>query len=130
MGRRKPIYLASQATSALACVAFALVVPHAGVAGAALGALAAGLLIGGMILPFVTIVEMFPPELAATAAGVTNAACFVGGMVLPIVLGRVVDVTGSFAAAFLVAAAVQGIACVFAAFVVETGSRGPGRHPL
>jgi sugar phosphate permease len=130
MGRRKPIYLASQATSALACVAFALVVPHAGVAGAASAAVAAGLLIGGMILPFVTIVEMFPPELAATAAGVTNAACFVGGMVLPIVLGRVVDLTGSFAAAFLVAAAVQGIACLFAAFVVETGSRGPSRRPL
>ena len=44
-------------------------------------------------------------------------------MVLPIVLGRVVDVTGSFAAAFLVAAAVQGIALAFGAFMVETGAR-------
>lgn len=129
MRRRKPIYLVSQATSALACVAFALVVPRAGAGAAAVAALTAGLLIGGMILPFVSIVEMFPQELAATAAGVTNAACFVGGMVLPIVLGRVVDVTGSFAAAFLVAAAVQGIACVVGAFVVETGAGAytPGR---
>ncbi len=122
-GRRKPIYLVSQATSALVCVAFALVVPSLGAGGAAALALAAGLLIGGMILPFVAIVEMFPHERAATAAGVANTACFVGGMILPIVLGRVVDVTGSFAAAFLVAAAVQGIALAFGAFMVETGAR-------
>lgn len=125
-GRRKPIYLVSQATSALVCAAFALVVPSLGPGGAAPMALAAGLLIGGMILPFVAIVEMFPHERAATAAGVANTACFVGGMVLPIVLGRVVDVTGSFAAAFLVAAAVQGIALAFGAFMVETGARA---HP-
>lgn len=123
MGRRKPIYLVSQATSALVCVAFALVVPSLGAGGAAALALAAGLLIGGLILPFVAIVEMFPHERAATAAGVANTACFVGGMILPIVLGRVVDVTGSFAAAFLVAAAVQGIAVAFGAFMVETGAR-------
>jgi MFS family permease len=123
MRRRKPIYLVSQAASALACVAFALVVPSFGAAGAAVAALGAGLLIGGMILPFVSIVEMFPHELAATAAGVANTACFVGGMILPIVLGRVVDVTGSFAMAFLVAAAVQGLALAFGAFMVETGAR-------
>lgn len=123
MGRRKPIYLVSQAASALVCVVFALVVPSLGAGGAAASALAAGLLIGGMILPFVTIVEMFPHERAATAAGVANTACFAGGMILPIVLGHVVDVTGSFAAAFLVAAAVQGIALAFGAFMVETGAR-------
>ena len=122
-GRRKPIYLVSQAASALVCVVFALLVPSLGAAGAAAAALAAGLLVGGMILPFVAIVEMFPHEQAATAAGVANTACFVGGMILPIVLGRVVDVTGSFAAAFLVAAAVQGIALAFGAFMVETGAR-------
>jgi ACS family glucarate transporter-like MFS transporter len=77
-----------------------------------------------MILPFVMIMDLFPRELAATAAGVANAACFVGGMVLPIVLGRVVDVTGSFAYAFVVAAADQVAALVAALFVAETG---PGR---
>ncbi len=122
-GRRKPIYLVSQAASALLCAAFALVVPSLGAPGAAAAALIAGLLIGGMILPFVTIVEMFPHELAATAAGVANTACFVGGMILPIVLGRVADVTGSFADAFLVAAAVQGLALAVGAFMPETGAR-------
>jgi hypothetical protein len=40
-------------------------------------------------------------------------------MVLPIVLGRIVDVTGGFTAAFLVAAAVQASAFIAALFVIE-----------
>jgi sugar phosphate permease len=80
-----------------------------------------------MIVPFVMVVELFPAELAATAAGVTNAACFVGGMVLPIVLGLLVDVTGGFTAAFLVAAAVQVVALGVGALVAETG---PGRGAI
>jgi MFS transporter, ACS family, glucarate transporter len=127
LGRRKPIYLASQVMSVATCVVFALLVPHGGAALASVVALTAGLLIGGMILPFVAVVEMFPSELAATAAGVTNCACFVGGMVLPIILGRVVDVTGSFAAAFLVAAGVQLLSLAFGMFMVETGR--PTRRP-
>jgi predicted MFS family arabinose efflux permease len=126
LGRRKPVYLVSQAASVGVCVVFALAVPGLGAAGAAALALLAGLLVGGMIVPFVMIVDLFPPELAATAAGVTNAACFVGGMILPVVLGRVVDVTGSFTAAFLVAGAVQAAALAFGFFVRETGR---GRAP-
>jgi MFS family permease len=122
-GRRKPITLFSQAASAACCAFFALAGAHVGLAGAAIAALATGLLIGGMILPFVMVVELFPPHLAATAAGITNAACFVGGMVLPIVLGRIVDLTGGFTAAFLLAAALQGIAFVCALFLKETGVR-------
>jgi MFS family permease len=124
LGRRKPIFLASQAAGARASAAFALVVPALGPTGAAVLALATGLGVGGTILPFVTIVELFSREVAATAASVTNAATFVGGIVLPVALGRVVDVTGTFWAAFLVAAAVQGVACAFGAFIPETGPRG------
>ena len=120
--RRKPIYLASQSASALVCFVFALGEGRMGAASAAVVSVAAGILIGGLILPFVVVSEMFPRELAATAAGVTNAACFVGGMILPIILGRVLDVTGSFAAAFMVAGAVQVLACVVGAFMAETGS--------
>lgn len=125
LGRRKPVYLMSQALSALACAAFALAVPHLAPWAVAATALATGVLVGGMILPFVMVVELFPAELAATAAGVTNAACFVGGMVLPIVLGAMVDATGGFAASFLVAGAVQALALVLGALVTETG---PGRY--
>lgn len=126
LGRRKPVYLVSQAASVAVCVVFAVVVPGLSATGAAVAALVAGLLVGGMIIPFVMIVELFPPELAATAAGVTNASCFVGGMILPIVLGRVVDVTGSFAVAFLVAGGVQAVALAIGLFVRETGH---GRAP-
>jgi predicted MFS family arabinose efflux permease len=124
LGRRRALYLVSQAASVAMCLAFAFVVPPLGVAGAAVTALLSGILIGGMILPFVMVVELFPPERAATAAGVTNAACFVGGMIFPILLGFVVDVTGSFAAAFVVAGVLQTVAFGFALLVVETG---PGR---
>lgn len=122
--RRRPIYLASQSASALACVVFGLGAPHLGALGAAAVALATGFAVGGLILPFVMIVEMYPPELAATAAGVTNAACFAGAIALPIVLGRIVDVTGSFPAAFVVAALVQALAVGVGAFMAETGARG------
>ena len=121
VGRRKPIYLISQALSLVVCVTFALVVPDSGVVAAWVLALAAGILIGGMILPFVAVVELFPPASAATAAGVTNAACFVGSMTLPVLLGWVVDVTGSFPAAFLLAGVAQALALAFGAFMEETG---------
>jgi predicted MFS family arabinose efflux permease len=123
LGLRKPIYLVSQAASVLACIAFATVVGSLGPVGTAVCALAAGVLIGGTILPFVMIVELFPASEAATAAGVTNATTFLGGMVGPIVLGRVLDVTGSFTSAFLAAAAVQAVALVFGVFLTETGRR-------
>lgn len=120
-GRRKPITLLSQAASGAACIFFALVVPRLTLGGAAATAVLTGLLIGGMILPFVMVVELFPRELAATAAGVANAACFVGSMALPIVLGRIVDVTGGFTVAFLVAGALQVLALGCAVFLQETG---------
>jgi nitrate/nitrite transporter NarK len=123
LGLRKPIYLISQTASVAVCIAFATVVGSLGPIGAGLCALAAGLLIGGTILPFVMIVELFPTSQAATAAGVTNAVTFFGGMVVPIALGHVLDVTQSFTAAFLVAAAVQALALVFGIFVTETGRR-------
>jgi MFS transporter, ACS family, glucarate transporter len=123
LGLRKPIYLFSQTASVLVCVAFATIVGALGPYGAAAFALVAGFLIGGTILPFVMIVELFPAAQAATAAGVTNAATFLGGMLVPILLGRVLDVTDSFAAAFLVAATVQAVALVFGLFLTETGRR-------
>jgi nitrate/nitrite transporter NarK len=123
LGLRKPIYLMSQTASVVVCVLFATVVQSSGTAGAVACALAAGVLIGGTILPFVMIVEMFPAAQAATAAGVTNAATFLGGMVVPVVVGRILDVTGSFGAAFGVAAGVQAIALAFGVFLTETGRR-------
>lgn len=119
LGRPKAVYLASQVASVAACVVFALLVPGLAVAGAAVVSLLTGLVIGGMITPYVMVMDLFPPGLAGTAMGVLNASCFSGAMILPIVLGRVVDVTGSFPAAFLVAGGVQVLALLVGCFIRE-----------
>jgi predicted MFS family arabinose efflux permease len=129
LGRRKPLVLLGQAASVLVPLAFAWVVPRVGPTGAMTIAFSSGILIGGLILPFVMIVELFPREEAATAVGVANSASFVGGIFLPIVLGRIVDVTGSFGHAFLVAAAIEVVALSFALLVPETGPAVRGERP-
>ena len=123
IGRRKWVYLFSQLMSVVVSLVFALAGPHLSFAGAAGVALAAGVLFGGMITPFVMVVELFPRELAGTASGIVNTFCFLGSLIIPVLLGRVVDVTGSFPAAFLVAAAVQALAFVTACFTRDTGGR-------
>ncbi len=127
LGRRKAVYLTSQTASLLACVVFAAIEPGFPLAGAAVVAGFTGLVVGGMITPYVMVIDLFPRELAGTVMGVINASCFAGGMVLPILLGRVVDVTGSFPAAFLVAGGVQLLALVVGCFVREhaAGSMKP-----
>jgi len=120
LGRRKAVYLASQSANVLVCVAFALFVPGVPVTGAAVAAAVTGLVAGGMIAPYVMVIELFPHELAGTAMGVINASCFAGAMILPVILGRVVDLTGSFPAAFLVAGGVQGLALISGCFVRES----------
>ena len=123
IGHRKWIYLFSQLMSVVVSLVFALAGPHLSFAGAAGVALAAGVLFGGMITPFVMVVELFPRELAGTASGIVNTFCFLGSLTIPVLLGRVVDVTGSFPAAFLAAAAVQALAFVTACFTRDTGGR-------
>jgi predicted MFS family arabinose efflux permease len=126
LGRRKPLLLFGQLASVVVPLAFAWMVPFFGAAGAMAIAFASGLLVGGLILPSVMVVEMVPREEAATAVGVVNSASFVGGIFLPIVLGAIVDATGGFTSAFVVAAAVEVIALVFAAVVPETGPAARG----
>lgn len=128
LGARKPVYLASLAVGIALCVAFALAGRTLGAAYAWALALGGGILLGGMIQPFVIVVDLFPPSLAATASGVSNGSCFVGAMVLPIVLGRVVDVTGQFTTAFFVAAGVGALAFAAGLLIGEAGgSHAPGR---
>jgi nitrate/nitrite transporter NarK len=121
LGRRRPIFVASQALSVAGALAFALVVPRLGLLPIAAIALGAGFAQAGLIMPFVMVVEVFPSALAATATGVANTACFIGVMVLPIVLGRIVDLTGTFAAAFVLIAAAHGVALLVGLGLRETG---------
>ena len=122
-GRRKPIFLMSQATSVLVCLAFAYLVPGTGLAGAAAVAALTGLLLGGLITPFVMVTELVPPRLMGTASGVVNAFCFVGGLLVPVALGYALDVTGSFPAAFTACAVFELVALGIAVFARETGRR-------
>jgi len=121
MGRRKAIYLFSQGMCVLSCLAFALLVPGTGWAGAALVALFTGLMLGGLITPFVMVVELFPSDLIGTASGVVNTFCFVGSLLIPVLVGKILDVSGSFPAAFTACAVFEAVALASAAFTRETG---------
>ena len=123
-GRRKPIFLVSQAMSVVVCLLFAYVVPGGGAAVAAVTAALTGLLLGGLITPFVMVTELVPPRLMGTASGVVNFFCFVGGLVVPVVLGYALDLTGSFRTAFAACAAFEAVALVIACFTRESGDRG------
>jgi nitrate/nitrite transporter NarK len=126
MGRRKVIYLFSQGMCVLSCLAFALLVPGTGWAGAALVALFTGLMLGGLVTPFVMVVELFPSDLIGTASGVVNTFCFAGSLLIPVLVGKILDVSGSFPAAFMACAAFEAVALASAAFTRETGMhRGP-----
>ena len=122
-GRRKPIFLVSQAMSVVVCLVFAWVVPGRGAGAAALAAALTGLLLGGLITPFVMVTELVPPRLMGTASGVVNLFCFVGGIVVPVVLGYALDLTGSFRAAFTACAAFEVVALAVACFTRESGGR-------
>lgn len=121
MGRRKVIYLFSQGMCVFSCLAFALLVPGKGWAGAALIALFTGLMLGGLVTPFVMVVELFPSDLIGTASGVVNTFCFVGSLLIPVLVGKILDVSGSFPAAFMACAAFEAVALASAAFTRETG---------
>jgi nitrate/nitrite transporter NarK len=121
VGRRKPVFLVSQAMSVVVCLVFAWVVPGRGAAAAAVAAALTGLLLGGLITPFVMVTELVPPRLMGTASGVVNLFCFVGGLVVPVVLGYALDLTGSFPAAFTACAAFEVVALAIACFTRESG---------
>jgi MFS family permease len=127
LGRRKVIYLFSQSMCALACLAFALLGPGAGFAGAATVALVTGLVLGGLVTPFVMVVELFPAARIGTASGVVNTFCFVGSLLIPVVVGKILDISGSFPAAFAACAAFEALALASAAFTRETAMH---RHPV
>jgi len=122
-GRRKPIFLVSQTMAILVCLAFAFAVPGRGPVMAAITAALTGLLLGGLITPFVMVTELVPPRLMGTASGMVNLFSFVGGLAVPVVLGWALDRTGSFPAAFAACAGFEVVALAIACFTRESGGR-------
>jgi MFS family permease len=100
LGRRRPVYFVSQALGAAGCLGFAWIVPGAGFAASLAVAAFTGLALGGMVLPFVMLLDLVPPHRVGMASGLVNTCWLLGGMVAPAVLGRLVDASGSFVAAF------------------------------
>ena len=66
-------------------------------------------------------------QLIGTASGVVNPFCFVGSLLIPVVVGKILDVSGSFPAAFTASATFEALALVSAAFTRGTGLR---RRPV
>ena len=122
LGQRKTIFVLSQAASCLVSLSFAWIVPGLPLCGAAAVALASGIIIGGMITGFLMVVELFPVELAGSATAVMNTCSFVGSLIIPVLLGRIIDLTGSFPAAFSTVGAVQALSLAVACFTRETGA--------
>lgn len=122
LARRKAIFLLSQAASCLVSLGFAWIVPGLSLSGAAAVAIASGIIIGGMITGFLMVVELFPVELAGSATAVMNTCSFVGSLIIPVLLGRIIDLTGSFPAAFATVGAVQALSLAIACFTRETGT--------
>jgi MFS family permease len=121
VGRRKPFFLVSQATWIAVAVVFTLSEGRLGPGGAGVVTAIAGLLFGGTILPYLMAVELFSPDIAATAASVVNGAALVGGILVPVMIGRIIDVSGSFSTAFAVTAGLHVAAFACALLIPETG---------
>jgi sugar phosphate permease len=76
---------------------------------------------------FVMVVDLFPADLIGTASEVVNTFCFVGSLLIPVLVGKILDVSGSFPAAFIACTACEALALVSGAFTRETGLR---RRPV
>jgi nitrate/nitrite transporter NarK len=128
LGLRKAVWVVSLALGAVACAVFAVLAPAgAGIEAFAITAALAGLLLGGMVTPYVMLTDALGPSLVGSAAGVVNTFWLLGGLAIPVIVGKVVDLTGSLPAAFIGCAAVEVLAVASAALSRETGRRRRGR---
>jgi len=66
--------------------------------------------------------ELFPASVLGKAFGLYNATCFLGAIAGPVVTGMIRDVTGSFAAALLIAGGLC-LGCVVTALALRPVSR-------
>ena len=53
-----------------------------------------------------------------------NTFCFIGSLLIPVLVGKILDVSGSFPAAFVACAGFEALALASAAFTRETGLAG------
>lgn len=123
-GRPRAVAVASLLLGALACLLFAGLPPGTAPAGLAAAAAGTGLALGGSLMPYLLVLERFPPPLVGTAAGVVNTAWLLGGLAAPAALGALLDATGSFGP---VLSACAGLAVLAAASVALARAPAPSR---
>ena len=81
-----------------------------------------------MVLPIVMLLDFVPPRLVGIGSGLLNTCWLLGGLVAPGVLGRLIDATGSFPAAFVGCAILAPLALGAVALVTEpVAAPRPGR---
>ncbi len=106
------IFRYSQFLSFLLIAVFSLLIFKISITWTIIVSLAMGLVFGGMSLPYVIVLQLFPLELAGTVNGIMNTFSFIGALSIPVVLGAIIGYTGNFSFAFGVTAV-----CFFLAFI-------------
>jgi nitrate/nitrite transporter NarK len=120
-GRPRAVAVSSLVLGAAACLVFAWLPPSTGAPALAVTAAGTGLVLGGMLMPYLLVLERFPAALVGTAAGVVNTCWLLGGLAAPAALGVLLDATGSFGQLFGVCAGLAALAA--ASMGLARGSR-------
>jgi nitrate/nitrite transporter NarK len=100
LDRHIAIFRYSQFLSFLLIAAFSLLMFRTSIIWTIIASLTMGLVFGGMSLPYVIVLKLFPLELVGTANGIMNTFSFIGALSIPVVLGMIIDYTGNFSFAF------------------------------
>lgn len=112
LNRHTTIFQYSQLLSFLLIAVFSLLIFRISITGTIIISLMMGLVFGGMSLPYVIVLQLFPLELAGSANGIMNTFSFIGALSIPVVLGVIIGYTGNFSFAFGITAV-----CFFLAFM-------------
>ena len=112
LDRHVAIFRYSQFLSFLLIALFSLLIFKISIIWTIIVSLTMGLVFGGMSLPYVIVLQLFPLESAGTANGIMNTFSFIGALSIPVVLGAIIGYTGNFSFAFGVTAV-----CFFLAFI-------------
>jgi len=113
LNRHTTIFRYSQLLSFLLIAVFSLLIFRISITGTMIISLMMGLVFGGMSLPYVIVLQLFPLELAGTANGIMNTFSFIGALSIPVVLGVIIGYTGNFSFAFGITAVCFLLAFMF-----------------
>jgi len=112
---RKLVFVTGMICFAVFMFLFALLSPNHGLAIFALLALLAGISTSSLLMSFPIVTELFPSSVIGLAFGLLNMFAFLGALVYPILMGAILDLTGSYFLAFvsIVAGELLGAVIVF-----------------